>query len=127
MKELYKEKGFELPFWKTDRGGRFKKRTKYYGADPRETWDLPYSFVVWLYPRLLIYLKEAGEIINLDYYEYEVEGQERRLPEIIKEMIELCESILNLTAYEDRETEWWETAEKRLMLLFSTCWRDLGW
>ena len=70
-----------------------KKRAKYFakirekhGFDDRETWNLNYTMATWIYEHLKLYLKLAGQIVDLTYYKFEiptVTRDENNKPQII--------------------------------------------
>ena len=41
----------------------------------RECWNLNYSFILWLKDRLPIYVKEAGQIVDLEYHIFNYKGE----------------------------------------------------
>lgn len=67
------------------RKGELRKMSK-------ECWDLDEAFIKWLYPRLKIYKREAGRIIELEYPgRFTYKGKEYNQLELINELIRLCE------------------------------------
>ena len=54
------------------RAERFANERETYGFDSRETWSLDYSFATWLYSHLKMYLEKAGEMINLEFYNFSI-------------------------------------------------------
>lgn len=55
----------------------------------RECWSLDLAFYDWLRERLPVYLKEAGEFINLEYHKFEFRGKEYTQKELVERMIHL--------------------------------------
>ena len=47
-----------------------KKRHIYKKKLSKECWDLDLAFLKWLQERLPVYLKEAGQIVDLTYYKF---------------------------------------------------------
>lgn len=60
-----------------------------------DCWNLDISFIRWLYPRLKTYLKEGGKCIDLNYYRFNIDDEEKTQKEWILEMIGLCEYLLD--------------------------------
>ena len=61
----------------------------------RECWNLNISFAKWLEPRLKLYLKRGGKIVDLDFYKFAIDGIEKTQREWIETMIDLCSWINN--------------------------------
>ena len=57
---------------KLGRQDRFYEERNKYGFDSRETWGLYFTAAGWLYSHLKMFLEEASEIVNLDYYKFTV-------------------------------------------------------
>lgn len=76
------------------RYGKWMKQRKEYGFDSRETWCLNHIFLQWLYERLMMYRKEASEIVDLTYHEFEIGGKKYSQIEAINRMIENLEYVL---------------------------------
>lgn len=50
----------------------FKKQRKKYGFDARECYNLDYTFAVWLYSHLKMYLESAETIVDLSYHTFDI-------------------------------------------------------
>lgn len=59
----------------------------------RDCWNLDFAFYQWLKERLPIYLKDAGRIIDLEYFKLEFRGKEYTQKELIERMIELLHFV----------------------------------
>lgn len=87
---------------KTDkRHKRWEKQRKKYGFDETETYNLDYTFCMWLYERLNMYLKVADRIIDLDFHKISIDKKTQTLKEWIKELIEKCKAVLQATDTRD--------------------------
>lgn len=53
----------------------------------QDCWDLDQAFFVWLYEHLVVYLKEAGKMVDLSYHKFDYKGKKYTQEEIIKMMI----------------------------------------
>ncbi len=49
----------------------WQKEKEKYGFDPRECWSLGDIFVEWIYSHFMKYKDDAGQIIDLSYYEFQ--------------------------------------------------------
>ena len=70
----------------------FESQRTEFGFDERETWDLRYTSACWLYSRLKMYVDVASKIVDLEYWKYDIDGEEKTQLEVINEMIRLLES-----------------------------------
>ena len=61
----------------------------------RDCWDLDYAFFKWLEERLPVYLKDAGRIIDLEFYEFEFRDEVYTQKQLIERMIKLLPSVLD--------------------------------
>lgn len=61
-----------------------------YGMDSRETYNLDITFMEWLYTRLSMYKKKAGQVIDLSFTKFEYGGKEYTLEELIDKILRLC-------------------------------------
>ena len=62
----------------------------------KECWSLDVSFYKWLKEHLKVYLKDAGNIVDLEYHKFEVDGTEYTQLEIIETMLAILDSIEEL-------------------------------
>lgn len=88
------EYGVNFTEKKDKRRKQWKKEQRKYGFDSRETWNLNNQYAQWLYSHLKLYLKETKEVIDLDYYKIQYEGEEYTQKEAIKKMIKYLEYYL---------------------------------
>lgn len=61
----------------------------------RECWNLNTSFIEWLEPRLKLYLKRGGKVVDLTYYKFTIRELEKTQEDWVKEMITLCDYLLD--------------------------------
>lgn len=76
--------------WNPDdkRQGKWQEERETYGFDERETWDLDYSFHLWLYERLKMFVKAP---INFEFHHFEYKGKTYTQKELIEMMLERLE------------------------------------
>lgn len=72
----------------------FQRRTRGWSDD--ETWCLDYNFYKWLNSRLKIFIRDANKVVNLDYYVFELEGENYTLLELMYYLVDLTDNILEL-------------------------------
>ena len=103
--KYFKEKNIPEPFWVTDtkkddkRVRRFLAAKKELGVDPREAWNMDYSFIVWLYNTLNVLVEDGGEIVDFTYHKITICGNTKNELEWIEHLLRLCE--LNLRNYDN--------------------------
>lgn len=51
---------------------KFKKQRKKYGFDGRECYALNHAAAAWLYSHLKRFKKDASEIVNLEFYKFDI-------------------------------------------------------
>ncbi len=75
--------------WNKDdkRQEQWAKEREIYGFDERETWSLDYSFYLWLYERLKMYLEKGS---SDDLRTYRIGKEKLSQQECIDRMIEGC-------------------------------------
>lgn len=78
-----------------------KKKTIYKRKISKECWALDASFLDWLRERLPVYLREAGQIVNLEFHKFKIDGEERTQKSVIEEMIKLLKEIEDKDIWDD--------------------------
>jgi len=122
--KFLEEKGIKLPFWKTDKmEERYELDIETYGVDPRECFSLDYTFALWLYPRLIVYKRDAMTMIDLNYERVEIDGVVYSELWCIDRMIELLEKFLK----DEHDMTEEDIMLDEFMNIFSKCWRFLWW
>lgn len=102
---------------------KWQQQREELGFDERETWDLAYSFCLWLYERLRLF--NEINIIDTTFHEFEYKGETLTLQDCIDRMLEGLKIELT-TDYHERTKEEWEKAEDAVKL-FALCYRYLWW
>lgn len=77
-----------------EREERWQKQQAEYGFDDRETWSLDTTFFQWLYERLRMFKDIGGDVVDLNFNSFEIDGSKLRQLEIIDKMISNCEQII---------------------------------
>lgn len=89
-----------------------------------ECWNIDYSFIQWLRPRLEIFKEDAGKVIDLEFHKFEYKDIEYSQLELLDRMIELSTYLED--HYYDCEPEI-ITMTYELLDLFSLTFRSLWW
>lgn len=79
---------------KTKRSKIWKKQRKLYGFDSRECWNLNTTFVEWLYSHLMLYKKEAAQVVDLKYHKFDFNGKTYTQKECINIILKACKRYL---------------------------------
>lgn len=77
----------------------FKEQREQFGFDERETYSLDYSFILWLYERLKMYLDKSDKIIDLTFHKYTFRGKEYTQKEMIVMLITKLEYVFHSATY----------------------------
>ena|SRR5699024_231992 len=93
-----------------------------WGFDERETWDLSYSFILWLYERLKVY--NEINIVDTEAVSYVFKGKIITFQECIERMLKGCEIYLTKDTYRTEEDI--KKIDETLKL-FTLCFYDLWW
>lgn len=114
-----------------------------YGFDSRQTWVLDTTMIELLYERILLF--EELSILDRSEKVVEVDGVEILFPDVVKEIVTLCEKILTTDCEESYSLEEiWQDSErvnkeldecygkitadkKRLWLLWGASSEDFWW
>jgi len=72
----------------------WKKQREELGFDDRDTWNLDWTLICLIYPRLKQYLKVASNLVDLDYHKvtYGEDNKEYTERQIIEMILEIFES-----------------------------------
>ena len=90
LKEIQKNKPFFREFpWKF----RWWRQKIKYGFDDRETYGLDYTFYLWAYERLRMYVDRADNIVDLNYHEIEYDGKTWTERGLIMELLRQIEDF----------------------------------
>ena len=79
-----------------------KKRHIYKKKLSEECWDLDLAFLKWLQERLPVYLKEAGQIVDLTYYKFTYNNVEYTQKDLIIHMIKLVNEAIDMDMYDEK-------------------------
>lgn len=72
----------------------WKKQQKEYGFDERETWNLDYMFVEWIYTRFRMFKEIGGETVDLTYHKFKYKDIEITQKEAIDYILIACDQYL---------------------------------
>jgi hypothetical protein len=88
----------------------------------RETWSLDNCFIDWLEERLPVYLREAGQVVNLSFHKFEYKDQIYTQQEIVEKMIEDIALLRKKEIDEDTSELKQEIAELWAVVLPAMWW-----
>lgn len=75
----------------------WEEQREVYGFDERETWDLKWTFVFWLYERLKMF--DEVNIINTKFHKFTYNGEELTLQQMIDRLLLDCEKLIKSYVY----------------------------
>lgn len=120
----------ELDGWtsKEKRESIWRQEREKYGFDSRETWDLAYSFKLWLYERLSMYNEIVQNCIDTRFSEFDYKCRRITLQDGIDRILEGLKLDLTLDEYDlKRENKDIKKKIDDVMPLFSLCLNALWW
>ena len=91
----------------------------------KECRNLDASFIEWLLEHLLVYRKEAGEIVVLEYHTFTINGEIMTQKECIDTMIQLAQEIQYAQNSFDVES-YFEKVDQ-LLTIFKATFHTLWW
>lgn len=98
-----KEAGFDKDLWvdnlpkNDDRRSMWAKQRKEYSMDERETWNLGYLSLTWLYEHIKMYLDFSDiDYIDLNYHKFKVDDEELNQKELLQRIVHKIELYFNL-------------------------------
>ena len=106
VKRRDRPEGWVKPF---GRHIKCKVKNKIYGVDPRDTYDLYYTWQLWLYEHLKMFRIEAMPVVDLEWERIEYNGKKYTQLEMIDMMLTRLEFALNpKKKYDDLDQTQWE-------------------
>lgn len=102
---------------------KWAKEREIYGFDERETWDLTYSFYLWLYERLSMY--NEVNCINTSFHKFEFKGEVLTQQQCIDRMLEGLKIALTIDYYDQTEEQ--KKKVDDIVKLFALCFHTLWW
>lgn len=82
--EVFPEDEIPFPFGRED----------YHAFDERDTFNLDYTFVCWLYECLKYFQEEASKTVDFSYHKFEINGEELTQAQCIQRMVNDCKIIM---------------------------------
>jgi len=95
------------------------------GWDDSECWNLNYSFILWINSRAKVYLRQANEIVDLEFHKFTYNNKEYNQLELISKIIELSDWIISSDDYPYEEEILNKTNE--LLDIFKLIFPSLWW
>ena len=101
---------------------KWEQERRIYGFDERETWNLNYSFYLWLYERLKRFLEVA--CIDLDWHEFEYNGKKYTQRVLIKMTLERLEFFFNseYNYLDEKQNQYVSEIEKIWAVVLPAMW-----
>lgn len=115
LRELFPEDGLPFPFSEPD----------YHDFDERDTFNMDFTLVAWLYECLRYFQDEASKIVNFEYHKFDIDGKTLTQRQCIDRMIEDCKIILLGDEYRDYEKR--DTVKDDLFKVLSKVYWAMWW
>ena len=114
LRELFPD---HLPFPCGERG--------YHKFDERDTFNMDYTLIVWLYECLRYFQDEASQIVDFNFHKFEIDGEEFTQRQCIDRMVEDCKVLLLKDAYDDYDEM--DAAKNDLFKVLSKVYWAMWW
>lgn len=107
---------------KDTRQEEWRKEREVYGFDERETWSMDYSFHLWLYERLKMYLEVTP--VDLEYHHFDYNGNSYTQKQLIEMMLERLEFSFSkeYNDFDNDQHQYVSEIEKIWALVIPTMW-----
>lgn len=109
-----------------ERNALWEKQQEEYGFDERDTWNLDHTMLELLYERIKMFI-EVSETMNHDLNKVTVDGEELPFPEVVDNLLELCETVIrNNNTFEidfDEQAE----IEKKIWSIWAQTFQSFCW
>lgn len=107
-----------------ERQVRWQKEREECGFDSRETWNLDYTFMLWLYERLSMF--NDVHCINTLCHSFEFEGEIITLQDCIDRMLDGAKICL-IKPYDNERSEEEQKKINDVVKIFALCFWCLWW
>lgn len=111
--------------WRKEDSFKWRHERQTFGFDSRETWNLDYTFYLWLYERLMKYLEDAESVVDLTWTKVEYNGKTYTQRELIDMMLERLKRFLtdeDFNDYEEENYKWLHEIEKIWAVILPAMW-----
>lgn len=93
LHELFPDDKLPFPYSEED----------YPDFDKRDTFSMDQTIVIWLYERLRYFEEEVSKTINLNYYVFDIDGEELTQMQCIHRMVDDCAVIIKSDEFDEME------------------------
>ena len=98
----------------------FKKKNNIH----EECYDLGFSFIEWLLPRLLVFKKDAGKCVDLEFHTFEYKGDTFTQAQMLDKLIDATKYLLeHFYDWTDKTDQ----VQKEMLEIFSLIFPSLWW
>lgn len=97
----------------------------YADFDERDTFNLEYTLVCWLYERLRFF--QEGTCIDLNFHKFDIDGEELTQAQCIQRMIDDCKIIMVGNDWDDGEFKKMDAAKDDLLKVLGKVYWAMWW
>lgn len=111
--------------WRKEDSFKWRHERQVYGFDGRECWDLDYTFYLWLYERLMKYLEDAEQIVDLTWNKFTYKDKEYTQRELIDMMLERLKVWFtddNFNEFDEESYKWLHEIEAIWAVVLPAMW-----
>lgn len=117
LHELYPNGNIQFPYNEED----------YPDFDPRDTYNMDYTLIAWLYERLRYFQDHASKVVNFDFHTFEIDYENLTQRECIDRMVEDCAVILKTDLWGNEDFEKIDAAKEDLFKILSKVYWAMWW
>ena len=115
--ELFKEDDLLFPYNEED----------YHDFDDRDTFNMDYTLIAWMYQCLRFFQDVASKTVNFDFHKFEIDGEELTQRQCIDRMVKDCTTILNGDCWKEEEIKKMDIAKDDLFKVLSKVYWAMWW
>ena len=110
--------------WCKEDSFKWRHERQVYGFDSRETWNLDYTFYLWLYEHLMKYLEDAEKVVDLTWTKVDYNGKTYTQRELIDKMLKRLNAYFNddINEYDKDDYKWLHEIEAIWAVILPAMW-----
>lgn len=117
LRELFPDGKLPFPYGEED----------YPDFDERDTFSMDHTLIAWLYERLRYFQDEASDVINFEFYKFEIDNEELTQLQCIDRMVEDCAVILKSDIWSNEDYDKINVAKDDLFKVLSKIYWFMWW
>lgn len=108
LRELFPDGDLPFPYYEED----------YHDFDERDTFNMNYTLIAWIYECLRYFQDEASKTIDLEFNKFDIDNEPLTQRQCIARMVEDCKTILLADEFTDKEYDEMLKDNKKLISMY---------